>query len=135
MRGTRLKASKQEANVPPQKVNLAQKFGLIKERWSPKIVAELNGQHVKLARLKGEFVWHHHEAEDELFLVLEGELLIQFPDGDVTLRQGELVVVPAGLEQRPMAAEEVHVLLLEPASTLNTGNVRDERTVETPEWI
>jgi mannose-6-phosphate isomerase-like protein (cupin superfamily) len=117
------------------KVNLADKFGLITDYWSPKIAGQLNGQYVKLARLKGEFVWHHHRDEDELFLVIKGTLTIQLRDGDVTLREGEFFIVPAGVEHRPVAREEAQVLLLEPISTLNTGNVVDERTLEDLEWI
>ena len=117
------------------KVNLAEKFNLIKEYWSPKIAGQLNGQYVKLARLKGEFVWHQHPDEDELFLVIKGNLTIQLRDGDVALGEGEFFIVPAGVEHRPVALEEVHVLLLEPISTLNTGNVTDERTVTDLEWI
>ncbi len=117
------------------KINLAEKFALFDDHWRPRIVAELNGQHVKLAKLQGEFVWHHHESEDELFLVVKGNLTLQFRDRDVTLGPGEFLVVPAGVEHRPVAAEEVEVLLLEPKSTLNTGNVRDERMVEEPDWI
>lgn len=110
------------------KVNLAQKFALFAEHWQPKIVGELNGQHVKLAKLKGEFVWHSHENEDELFLVVKGRLVIRLRDGDVVLDEGEMYIVPRGVEHQPVAEEEVHVLLFEPASTLNTGNVRNERT-------
>ncbi len=117
------------------KVNLAEKLALFSERWSPKIVAELNGQYVKLAKLQGEFVWHRHAAEDELFLVLRGELTLRLRDRDVILHPGEFLVVPAGVEHQPWAPDEVEVLLLEPKSTLNTGDVRDERTIERPEWI
>ncbi|HSH77111.1 MAG TPA: cupin domain-containing protein [Herpetosiphonaceae bacterium] len=112
-----------------EKVNLEQKFELFGEYWRPKVVGELNGQQVKLAKLKGEFVWHHHAEEDELFLVLKGRLVIKLRDGEIVLHEGEFVVVPRGVEHLPVAEEEVHVLLLEPASTLNTGNVRNERTV------
>lgn len=119
----------------PGKVGLKEKLSLISEHWSPKIVAELNGQHVKLAKLAGEFVWHSHEKEDELFLVLEGQLRIEFRDGDLTLGQGEMVVVPAGVEHRPVAESEVSVLLFEPASTLNTGNVENDRTRRTLDRI
>ena len=122
------------SGVPP-KVTLADKVARIVKPWDPKIVAELNGQHVKLVKLEGAFLWHHHEREDELFLVISGTLRIEFRDGDVELAPGELVVVPRGVEHRPVAEGEVHVLLFEPASTLNTGNVRDERTVEAPERI
>ncbi len=112
------------------KVNLAEKLGSFAEHWQPRIVGELNGQHVKVVKLQGEFVWHHHESEDELFLVLRGALTIQLRDRDVHLGEGEFFIVPRGVEHRPVAAEEAHVLLFEPASTLNTGNVRNERTYE-----
>ena len=118
-----------------EKVNLAQKFGLFDDLWAPKIVAELNGQAVKLAKLQGEFIWHHHDVEDELFLVVKGRLLIQFRDRDVLLEEGDLIVVPAGVEHRPVAEEEAHVLLFEPQTTLNTGNVQDERTITEVERI
>src|SRR5262245_1481880 len=114
---------------PPDKVNIAKKLALFSEHWSPKIVAELNGQQVKVVKLQGEFVWHHHEKEDELFLVLEGRLRMQFRGREVVLGPGELIVVPRGVEHRPCADSEVHVLLFEPASTLNTGDVVNERTV------
>jgi mannose-6-phosphate isomerase-like protein (cupin superfamily) len=111
------------------KVNLAQKFALIHEYWSPKIAGDLNDHFLKLAKLKGEFVWHHHDNEDELFLVTRGRLVIQFRDKELTLEEGEFVIVPAGVDHRPIAAEEVHAVLLEPKSTVNTGNVVDERTL------
>jgi mannose-6-phosphate isomerase-like protein (cupin superfamily) len=117
------------------KVNLSEKFGLIKEYWSPKIAGQLNGQYVKLAKFKGEFVWHHHEKEDELFLVTKGDLIIQLTDGDVHLSEGEFFIVPAGVEHRPVAHEEVQALMLEPISTLNTGNVTTDRTLQELEWI
>lgn len=121
---------------PIEKVSLAEKLGRIHEPWSPRIVAELNGQHVKLARLRGEFVWHHHEHEDELFLVVRGRLTMELRDRTLTLEPGELVVIPRGVEHRPVAADgDVEVLLFEPASTLNTGNVRDDRTVDAPARI
>jgi mannose-6-phosphate isomerase-like protein (cupin superfamily) len=110
------------------KVNLAETFASFSEPWQPRIVAELNGQHVKVVRLLGEFVWHQHEAEDELFYVLEGTLHMEFRDRTVVLEPGELCVVPRGVEHRPVADSEVKVLLFEPASTLNTGNVQNERT-------
>lgn len=112
-----------------EKINLAQKFSMFDEFWRPKVIAELNGQYVKLAKLQGEFIWHHHDVEDELFLVVKGELLIKFRDRDVLLGEGDLIVVPAGVEHKPVAEQEAHVLLLEPKTTLNTGNVRDKRTV------
>lgn len=116
-------------------INLAEKLGRIPDYWNPRIIGELNGQHVKLARVKGEFVWHFHENEDELFLVLEGTLRLEFRDGEVTLGPGEMWIVPRGVEHRPIAEEEVHLLLFEPASTLNTGNVENEKTVEDPQRI
>jgi mannose-6-phosphate isomerase-like protein (cupin superfamily) len=118
-----------------EKVSLENKFGQFQEFWSPKIVGELNGQYVKLVKVKGEFVWHHHEREDELFLVYKGRLTIQFRERDVVLEEGEFLVVPAGVEHRPVAEEEARVLLFEPKSTLNTGNVRDERTLSNLERI
>jgi mannose-6-phosphate isomerase-like protein (cupin superfamily) len=113
-------------------VNLADKLRQIREHWSPHIVGELNGQQVKLAKLLGPFDWHHHEAEDELFLVLRGRLEMQFREGSRFLGEGEFLIVPRGVEHRPVAAEEVHLLLFEPAGTLNTGNVRSQRTVDQP---
>jgi len=121
--------------VSADAINLAEKLAKFSDRWSPKVVAELNGQQVKLVKVEGEFVWHHHEREDELFLVLRGELAIHFRDRVVRLREGELCVVPRGVEHKPVAEREGCVLLLEPASTLNTGNVRDARTVEALERI
>ena len=117
------------------KINLLEKFALFSQPWQPKIVAALNGQYVKLARLRGEFIWHHHAVEDELFFVVQGQLTIEFRDGAVALGPGELIVVPAGVEHRPMAEEEALVLLLEPQSTRNTGEVLSDRTVEALEWI
>lgn len=111
-----------------EKVNLAQKFSLFQETWQPKIVGDLNGQYVKLARLKGEFIWHHHEHEDELFLVVRGRLTIRFRGGDVHLEEGEFLIIPHGLEHLPVAEEEALVMLFEPKSTLNTGNIESERT-------
>lgn len=118
-----------------EKVSLGEKFGRFKEFWSPKIVGELNGQYVKLVKVRGEFVWHHHAHEDELFLVVKGRLAIRFREREVVLEEGEFLVVPAGVEHKPVAEEEAHVLLFEPKSTLNTGNVRDERTVANLERI
>ena len=112
------------------KVNLADKLSRIPEFWSPRVVGALNGQHVRLARLMGEFVWHHHDHEDELFLVLAGNLELHLEDRIVHLAPGEFFIVPKGVAHKPVAPEEVHVLLLEPAATRNTGNVVNERTVE-----
>lgn len=111
-----------------EKVNLAQKLTLFSEHWSPKIVGELNGQHVKLVKLKGEFVWHKHENEDELFYVIEGCLNIEFRDKTVVVNEHEFLIIPRGIEHRPVANEEVSVMLFEPASTLNTGNTENELT-------
>ena len=113
-----------------EKVNLADKFNLFSEHWNPKIVGQVDEFHVKLAKLQGEFIWHHHENEDELFLVVKGRLQIRLRDGDVWLDEGEFVIIPRGVEHMPVALEEVHLLLFEPATTRNTGNVADERTVE-----
>jgi mannose-6-phosphate isomerase-like protein (cupin superfamily) len=111
-------------------VNLEEKFRRFSDHWSPKIAAELNDSYVKLVKLKGEFVWHHHEKEDELFLVVKGRLKIRLRDRDLSLGEGEFTVIPRGVEHMPIAEEEVHVVLLEPKSTLNTGNVPGARTVE-----
>ncbi len=111
------------------KVNIRDKFALFDEHWSPKIAGELNGQYVKLVKFVGEFVWHHHDEEDELFLVVKGRFRMEFRDRSVLLEEGEFIVVRRGVAHRPVADEEAHVLLFEPASTLNTGNVRDQRTV------
>ncbi|MCL4530423.1 MAG: cupin domain-containing protein [Chloroflexi bacterium] len=115
-------------------INLANKFNLFQEPWHPKIVGKLNDSYVKLAKLKGEFVWHHHDNEDELFLVVKGTLVIKLRDRDLTIHEGEFAIIPKGVEHLPVAEEEVQVLLLEPKSTSNTGNVQNERTVEA-EWI
>ncbi len=121
--------------MPPLTViHLSQKFAQIPEYWKPRIAGEVNDNYVKLVKLKGEFVWHQHALEDELFLVLQGRLVIQLRDGELTLDPGDFVVIPRGVEHRPVAQEEVHCLLLEPKTTLNTGNVQNERTVEA-EWI
>jgi mannose-6-phosphate isomerase-like protein (cupin superfamily) len=118
-----------------EKVNLVEKLALFDERWSPKIVAELNDAQVKVVKVDGEFVWHHHDDEDELFLVVSGRLRMQLRDGDVVLEPGELIVVPKGVEHCPLAEGETHVVLIEPKTTLNTGNVRNERTVEQLEQL
>jgi mannose-6-phosphate isomerase-like protein (cupin superfamily) len=117
------------------KVNLEQKFGSFSDHWSPKIVGELNGQQVKLVKFQGEFVWHHHEQEDELFLVLRGSFRMDYREDSglekaLEIGEGEFVIVPHGVVHRPVADREVHVLLFEPAGTLNTGNVRGAQTVE-----
>ncbi len=117
------------------KVNLSGKLALFHDHWSPKIVGEVNDCYVKLVKLQGEFVWHRHENEDELFLVVKGLMTIRFRDGDIRLEPGEFAIVPRGVEHLPVAEEEVHVLLLEPKTTLNTGDVVNERTVAVLERI
>lgn len=124
-----------EVSVRQKPVNLADKFSEIQDYWNPRVAGELNGQQVKLAKIKGEFVWHHHQNEDELFLVLKGVLTLQLREGVVTLRPGEFFIVPRGVEHKPAAEEEVHLLMFEPASTLNTGNVKNELTVASPKRI
>ena len=112
------------------KINIAEKFSQFDTHWDPKVIGELNGQHVKIAKLKGEFVWHQHEHEDELFLVIKGQLLVKFRDKDITLNEGDMLIIPKGVEHLPIAEEEVHLLMFEPVGTLNTGNVtNDARTV------
>jgi GrpB-like predicted nucleotidyltransferase (UPF0157 family)/mannose-6-phosphate isomerase-like protein (cupin superfamily) len=117
------------------KVNVRQKLTLFHDHWSPRIVGELNGQHVKLVKFQGEFVWHQHDHEDELFLVIKGRFRMEFRDRPIELEEGEFLIVPRGVEHRPVADEEVHVLLFEPSGTLNTGDVENERTVREPERI
>jgi mannose-6-phosphate isomerase-like protein (cupin superfamily) len=121
-------------------VNLADMFGRFEDTWSPRVVGELNGQHVKLARLDGEFVWHHHEAEDELFLVVKGRLRMRVREAgaderELAVHEGEFLIVPRGVEHLPIADEECQVLLFEPVATLNTGNVQDSRTVAEPKRL
>lgn len=118
-----------------EKVNLADKFAKISEYWKPYIAGELNGQQVKLDKLKGEFVWHHHENEDELFLVVKGRFRMELRDRHIWLAEGEFLVVPRGVEHRPVADEEAWIVLFEPASTLNTGNVQSERTLRDLERV
>jgi mannose-6-phosphate isomerase-like protein (cupin superfamily) len=118
-----------------EKVNLGEKFGSFDEFWRPRIAGEVNDVQVKLAKLRGEFIWHHHPDEDELFLVVRGRLTMKLRDGEIGLGPGEFLIVPAGVEHLPVAEEETWVVLVEPRSTLNTGNVRSERTVETLERV
>lgn len=115
-------------------INLSDKLSKFDDYWHPKIIGELNEMQVKLVKLRGEFVWHHHESEDELFLILKGSLTIRLQDRDLQLAEGELVIIPRGVEHLPVAGEEVAVLLLEPKTTQNTGQVRSEKTVQA-EWI
>lgn len=117
------------------KINIAEKLALFSEPWQPRLVARVNDTDVKLVRLRGEFVWHHHEHEDEMFLVIQGRLLMQFRDHEEWIEPGEFIVVPRGVEHRPVAPEEVQLMLIEPRGTLNTGNVVNERTVANIESI
>jgi mannose-6-phosphate isomerase-like protein (cupin superfamily) len=128
------------------KVNLLQKFSLIEDHWNPRIVGELNGQYVKLVKFQGPFTWHHHENEDEMFLVVKGRFRMEFhdqlggpvasiPAREIWLEEGEFCIVPRGVEHRPVADQECHVLLFETATTLNTGNVQDEFTVPVLDWV
>jgi mannose-6-phosphate isomerase-like protein (cupin superfamily) len=123
-----------------RKVNLGEALSTFSEHWSPRIAGELNGQHVKLVKFQGEFEWHHHENEDELFLVLRGQFNMEYRDADgsacaIQLEQGEFLIVPRGVEHRPVAENEVEVMLFEPAGTLNTGNIVSERTVSDPQRL
>ena len=120
-----------------KKINLDEKFSLFDDYWSPRIISELNGQYVKLAKLKGEMIWHTHENEDEFFLVIKGSILIHLRDRSITLNEGECFVVPRGVEHKPEAAEEAHVLLFEPKATAHTGAIKSKLTVEIEhqEWI
>jgi mannose-6-phosphate isomerase-like protein (cupin superfamily) len=111
-----------------EKVNISEKLALFNDYWNPRILGELNGQHIKAVKLQGEFVWHHHDNEDELFLVVEGTLKMEFRDRTVEVRAGEFIIVPRKVEHRPVAENEVHLLLFEPVSTLNTGNVENDKT-------
>ena len=118
-----------------QSVNLQEKLSKFSEHWSPKTIAQMNGYHFKLAKVQGEFVWHDHPETDEVFLVVKGRLTIHFRDGKVVLNEGEMYVVPKGVEHKPVAEEECHILLVEPAGTVNTGNVLDEKTAPNDVWI
>lgn len=117
------------------KVNISDKFSRFSDHWHPRIVGELNGQQVKLAKLQGEFVWHSHDHEDEMFLIIKGTLKIELRDKMVEIKEGEFIVIPKGVEHRPIAEEEVQVMLFEPASTLHTGNVETEFTKNKQEWL
>lgn len=117
------------------KVNIVEKLAMFHDHWNPRIVGELNGQYVKLVKLQGEFVWHKHDAEDEMFYVLKGEFQMEFRDKTVELKENEFIIVQKGVEHRPVAEKEVTVMLFEPASTLNTGDKNDELTQEKLEWI
>jgi mannose-6-phosphate isomerase-like protein (cupin superfamily) len=118
-----------------EKINLAEKLTKFHDHFKPRIIGELNGQHVKLVKFAAPFVWHHHEHEDELFLVIRGRFTMELRDRSVQLSAGEMIIIPRGVEHRPVADEEVEVLLFEPASTLNTGDTRNALTVERPDWV
>jgi mannose-6-phosphate isomerase-like protein (cupin superfamily) len=113
-----------------EKINLSQKLSLIKEHWSPKIIGEVNDVFIKLVKFQGEFVWHLHDAEDEMFFVVKGQMVMKLRSGDIVLEEGECIIIPKGVEHMPAADKEVYVMLIEPKSTLNTGNVQSERTVK-----
>lgn len=121
--------------VQMEKVNISEKLKTFSEYWSPKIVGDINESYVKLAKLKGEFVWHMHENEDEMFLVIEGRLVVRLRTEDIVLNEGEFLIIPRGVEHMPFAENEVHVMLFEPKATLNTGNVKNEKTIEILERI
>lgn len=118
-----------------EKVNVCEKLSLFSEYWNSKIIGEINESYVKVAKLKGEFLWHMHENEDEMFYVVKGQLIIRLRNKDVVLNEGEFLIIPRGIEHMPVAEEEVHVMLIEPKTTLNTGDVTNERTVEKLERI
>lgn len=118
-----------------EKINTADKLLKFSDHWSPKIVGELNGQQVKLVKFQGEFVWHHHEKEDEMFFVMQGEFQMHLRDKVITLQQGDFIIIPRGTEHNPVAAEEVHVMLFEPSATVNTGELTNERTLKTLQYI
>jgi len=121
------------------RVTIAEKLSLIQDHWHPRIVGELNGQHVKLVKFQGEFVWHHHETEDEFFYVIRGNFCMEYREGgterSIILNEGEFIIIPRGVEHRPVASHEVEVMLFEPAGTVNTGNILSQRTVHTPDRI
>jgi|ERR1051325_10399218 mannose-6-phosphate isomerase-like protein (cupin superfamily) len=118
-----------------EKINLSRKFAQFNEYWDPRIAGELNGQHIKLAKFKGEFPWHKHDEEDEMFLVVKGKFTMDLRDKSIELSEGECIIIPKGTEHRPRAAEEVHIMLFEPAGTLNTGNKQNNFTKQELKWI
>lgn len=122
-------------NIVIQKVNINEKLAAFSETWRPKIIGELNGQQVKVAKLLGEFVWHHHDHEDELFLVIKGRLVIRLKGEEIQLTEGEFLIIPKGVEHQPVAEKEVQIMLFEPIGTLNTGNIQNERTIIEPPRI
>ena len=118
-----------------KKINISQKLAQFKDHWNPRIIGELNQQHVKLAKLKGEFIWHKHDDEDEMFLVLKGTLKIEFRDRTETIQENEIIIVPKGVEHKPIAEQEVSIMLFEPATTINTGDLDNERTRKNLEYL
>ena len=118
-----------------EKINLIQKLDFIKEHWSPKIIGEVNDVYVKLVKFQGDFIWHFHETEDELFYVVKGTMVMKLRDKDIELKEGDCIIIPKGVEHMPVSDEEVHLMLVEPKSTENTGNIQSERTVKAPEHI
>ena len=118
-----------------QAINFREKLNLFSERWSPKIIAQMNDYHFKIVKIQGEFIWHEHPETDEVFIVLKGQLEIQFREASVLLKEGEMFVVPRHIEHKPVARDECHILLVEPAGTINTGNVVDEKTAPNDTWI
>ena len=118
-----------------KKINISQKLAQFNDHWNPRIIGELNKQHVKLAKIKGEFIWHKHEDEDEMFLVLKGTLKIEFRDRTETIQENEIIIVPKGVEHKPIAEEEVSIMLFEPATTINTGDLQNERTRKNLEYL
>lgn len=126
---------REERNMNYLPINLQEKLSKFTGHWSPKIIAQLNDYHLKLAKVQGEFIWHDHPETDEVFIVVNGQLDILFRDGKVTLKEGEMFVVPKGVEHKPVAVQECHILLIEPAGTVNTGNIESERTAPNDIWI
>ncbi len=118
-----------------QAINFHDKFNKFTEQWSPKIIGQMNDYHFKIAKVQGEFIWHDHTETDEVFIVLDGQLEIQFRDGKVNLKEGEMFIVPKGVQHKPIAEQECHILLIEPAGTVNTGDIVDENTVTDTTWI
>lgn len=117
------------------KVNIYEKLSLFNEHWSPKIIGEINESYIKVAKIKGEFLWHTHQNEDEMFFVIKGTLTIKLRTKDITLNEGELFIIPKGTEHMPVAVDEVQVMLIEPKTTVNTGDVQNEKTIEKLEWL
>ena len=124
-----------ETTVPQSAINVMEKFGKFQTQWTPKVIAEMNDYQFKIARIQGEFIWHHHAETDEVFIIVEGEMVLRFRDGDVPLRAGDMYVVPKGVEHQPCASSECKIMLVEPRGVLNTGNVGGERTMQNDVWV